>query len=304
MRSKTLKHKSEKMENNQVILEKLFDATIERVWEAITNKDEMKGWYFDLEDFQPVVGFQFQFYGGHEEGIQYLHLCEVIEVIPQKKLTYSWRYAGYSGISFVTFDLNMQGNQTLLKLTHRGIESFPAENPDFALHNFGEGWGELLNNRLRKHLEEQNFQYRISVNAAPEKVFESLTKKIPFWWTEMFEGESDNEGESFTVRFGPAVFKTMRVEKLIRNKKVVWFVTDTLIDIPELTNKTEWLNTSIVWDLSPDNMNTQIRVTHIGLNPHIECYGICSAGWRQFCDSLKAYLEKGIGTAFKEITSK
>ncbi|GEM_PF-846314 len=203
---KNVKAQIRKNGNNQVILEKLFDATIERVWEAITNKDEMKSWYFDFEDFQPVVGFQFQFYGGHEEGIQYLHLCEVIEVIPQKKLTYSWRYAGYSGISFVTFDLYMQGNQTLLKLTHRGIESFPAENPDFALHNFGEGWGELLNNRLRKHLEEQNFQYQISVNATPEKVFESLTRKIPFWWTEMFE-ENQIRRRSFTVRFGSAVFK-------------------------------------------------------------------------------------------------
>lgn len=288
------------MENNQIILERLFNTTVDKVWEAITNKDEMKNWYFDLEDFKPIVGFQFQFYGGHDEGIQYLHLCEVTEVIPQKKLTYSWRYAGYSGISFVTFDLQKKGTQTLLKLTHTGIESFPIENPDFAMHNFEEGWDELLNNRLRKHVEEQNFQHQLSVSVSPEKAFEALTKKIPFWWTEMFEGVSDLEGELFTVRFGPSVFKTMRVEELIRNKKVVWFVTDTLIDIPELSNKTEWLNTKIVWELLTEDINTQIRITHFGLNPNIECYGICSTGWRQFCDSLKSYLEKGNGTPYKE----
>jgi uncharacterized protein YndB with AHSA1/START domain len=288
------------MENNQIILEKLFDATIDKVWGAITNKDEMKNWYFELDDFKPVVGFQFQFYGGHKDGMQYLHLCEVIEVIPQKKLTYSWRYGGYSGISFVTFDLQKKGNQTLLKLIHTGIESFPTENPDFAMHNFEEGWSELLNIRLRKQLEGQNFQHQLFVDASPEKVFESLTKRIPFWWTEMFEGASDNEGEFFTVRFGSSVFKTMRVEELIRNKKVVWFVTDTLIDIPELSNKMEWLNTKIVWELLAEDTNTQIRITHFGLNPNIECYEICSAGWRQFCDSLKSYLEKGSGTPFEE----
>ncbi len=290
------------MKSNLIVLERLFDVPTKRVWKALTDSTEMKSWYFDLPDFKAEIGYQFQFRGGHAEGIQYLHLCEITAVVPNKKLTYSWKYDGYAGVSFVTFELFEQGNKTLLRLTHSGIETFPKENPDFALHNFEEGWNEIINNSLRSHLGNENFHHEITVNASLEKAFESITNDIPLWWTEMFEGDSNKVGEFFTVRFGSSVFKTMRVEELIPNKKVVWFVTDTLIDIPELLNNREWLNTSIVWELKKEKTNTIIQVTHIGLNPDIECYGICSTGWRQFCESLKSYLEKGSGVPFKQVS--
>ncbi len=288
------------MKNNPVVLERLFDASTEKVWKALTDTREMKNWYFDLQEFKTEVGFQFQFIGGNDEGIQYLHLCEITEIIAGKKLTYSWRYEGYSGISFVTFELFEQGNKTLLKLTHRGLETFPIDNPDFGLHNFENGWDQIINTSLRNYIEKDNFQHEITVKTSIENVFKSITKEIPFWWTEMFEGVSDKQGDVFTVRFGSSVFKTMQVEELIFNKKVVWVVSDTFIDIPELTNKREWLNTKIIWELETEKTNTIIRLTHIGLNPGIECYGICAVGWRQFCDSLKTYLEKGSGMPYKE----
>lgn len=287
------------MRNNSIVLERLFDVSSERVWKAITDKNEMKSWYFDLKDFNAQVGFQFQFTGVSNNGVTYIHLCEITEVVPNKKLTYSWRYEGYSGVSFVTFELFEQGNKTLLKLTHSGIETFPLENTDFALHNFENGWNEILNNSLARHLDRDNFQHEISVNASLDKAFKSITQEIPLWWTEMFEGVSGKFGDVFTVRFGPAVFKTMQIEELIPSKKIVWLVTDTLIDIPELNNKTEWLNTKIVWQLKTKETNTIIQVTHIGLSPDIECYGICSTGWQQFCYSLKSHLENGKGMPFK-----
>ena len=42
----------------------------------------------------------------------------------------------HEGISYVTFDLIPQGDQTLLRLTHQGLESFPADNPDFSKDSF------------------------------------------------------------------------------------------------------------------------------------------------------------------------
>ncbi|WP_205945043.1 SRPBCC family protein [Pedobacter psychrodurus] len=72
-------------------------------------------------------------------------------------MTYSWRYDGYSGVSFVTFELFEQGAKTLLRLTLTGIETFPLENTNFGLHNFEEGWNEIINNSLKNHLEQDNF---------------------------------------------------------------------------------------------------------------------------------------------------
>ncbi|HET8803839.1 MAG TPA: SRPBCC domain-containing protein, partial [Aequorivita sp.] len=108
-------------------------------------------WYFDLAEFKAEVGFKFQFMGGTEDD-QYLHLCEILEVVPKKKLTYSWRYDGYEGNSFVTFELFEEGGNTRLKLTHRGLESFP-DKKDFSKSNFEQGWDEIINTSLMHYLK-------------------------------------------------------------------------------------------------------------------------------------------------------
>jgi uncharacterized protein YndB with AHSA1/START domain len=113
----------------------------------------MKKWYFDLADFKAEIGFTFRFSGGPSPERQYLHLCEVTEMIWQKKLTYSWRYEGYTGISFVTFELFEQSGKTLLRLTHKGLVTFPGDNVDFAKDNFNEGWNAIIHTSLKNYLE-------------------------------------------------------------------------------------------------------------------------------------------------------
>ena len=138
-----------------IVVEKTYRATVDRVWKAITDKDQMKQWYFTLEDFRAEPGFEFQFYGQGHKGEQYLHLCKVIEAIPEKKLSYTWKYDGYEGESTVTFELFPEGENTRLVLTHRGLGSFPADNPDFARESFSAGWNELVGSLLEKYLERE-----------------------------------------------------------------------------------------------------------------------------------------------------
>lgn len=133
-------------------MNRIFDADIALVWRALTEKELMKEWYFDLEEFSPVVGFQFAFKGGHHDGIQYNHLCEITEAEFEKKLTYSWKYEGYEGLSFVSFALTSEGSQTRLDFTHSGLTSFPSSNPDFAVHNFEAGWSHFIITALPQFL--------------------------------------------------------------------------------------------------------------------------------------------------------
>lgn len=114
----------------------------------------MQNWYFNLAEFKPEVGFKFEFAGGPAPDRQYTHLCEVTEVIRNKKLTYSWKYKGHAGISYVTFELFEQGKSTLLKFSHSGLESFPAENADFATENFAKGWNHIIHISLKEYLEK------------------------------------------------------------------------------------------------------------------------------------------------------
>ena len=141
------------MKTEPLVIERILGAPAHRIWQAITNLEQMKEWYFDVNRFEPVVGFEFQFSGGSEEK-KYLHLCKITEVIPEKKLSYSWKYEDYEGDTLVTFELFPQEEQTLLRLTHTGLESFPAGNPDFAKESFAEGWTHIIGKSLKEFVEK------------------------------------------------------------------------------------------------------------------------------------------------------
>ncbi len=142
-----------------VVIERTFNAPIARVWKALTDVEEMRQWYFDLKEFTPEVGFEFEFVVEHE-GMKYHHLCKVTEVIPQKKIAYTWRYKGEPGDSLVTFELSADGNKTKLRLTHEGLETFP-KTPAYARKNFEAGWTGI-GTELEQFLEGQDRQFVIS----------------------------------------------------------------------------------------------------------------------------------------------
>jgi len=134
-----------------VVLERTFDAPVARVWKALTDVQEMRQWYFDLKEFRPEVGFEFEFVVEHE-GNKYHHLCKITEVSPQKKIAYTWRYKGEVGESLVTIELSPDGNKTRLKLTHTGIETFP-KTPAYARKNFEAGWTAIIGSELKQFVE-------------------------------------------------------------------------------------------------------------------------------------------------------
>ncbi|MGF1924744.1 MAG: SRPBCC family protein [Bacteroidia bacterium] len=140
------------MNTKPVIVERIFNVSADKVWNAITQNDEMKQWFFKLEDFKPQVGFKFDFMGGPDQETQYLHLCEVTEVIEGSKIAYTWRYDNYPGNSLVTWELFDKGDETLLRITHTGIETFAEAGKAFERNSFNEGWTYFLNTALQGYL--------------------------------------------------------------------------------------------------------------------------------------------------------
>jgi uncharacterized protein YndB with AHSA1/START domain len=141
------------METKPLTIEYTYNTDIEKVWKALTEKKQMKEWYFNLKEFKPEKGFKFQFTGGDEK-TQYLHECEVIVADAPTKLSYSWRYPHYVGRSVVTFELRKEGEmKTKVKLTHEGLDSFPKDDPNFSVASFTKGWHFIVNESLKKYLE-------------------------------------------------------------------------------------------------------------------------------------------------------
>ena len=144
------------MKKDSILVERTFNAPVNKVWTALTNTDEMRKWYFDIEKFEPKAGFKFDFMGGHEDGPQYLHLCEITEAIENEKLAHTWRYDNYPGNSLVCWQLIDKGEQTLVRLTHTDVTTLEEGDPNFSKKNFVEGWNYIVHTSLKKSLEGED----------------------------------------------------------------------------------------------------------------------------------------------------
>ena len=141
------------MNNEPFVIERVYNTPVSKVWKAITDEEQMKQWYFNIAAFKPKPGFEFTFDGGSEEKM-YTHLCKVLEVVPEKKLSYSWAYKDYTGNSVVTFELFDESDKTTLKLIHAGLETFPQDLKDFSRESFTQGWTYITGTSLKNFLEK------------------------------------------------------------------------------------------------------------------------------------------------------
>lgn len=136
-----------------IIVEQHFEKTMNVVWKAITELDQMTKWFFEnIPDFKPEVGFKTQFNVQSGER-NFLHLWEIIDIDQGKKIVYDWRYQEYPGTGKVTFELAEKDGQTVLKLTNEGLESFPKDIPEFTKESCVGGWTYFIKERLKTYLD-------------------------------------------------------------------------------------------------------------------------------------------------------
>lgn len=106
-------------EENPIIIEQVFNQNIQTVWNAITQLDQMKQWFFaNIPAFEPKVEFETQF-NVQAPSRDFLHQWKIIEVIPFKKIVYNWSYENITGQGNVTFELFELENQTKLVLSNK-----------------------------------------------------------------------------------------------------------------------------------------------------------------------------------------
>jgi len=141
-----------KTTDESIIVEQIFDKSIDEVWRAITMLDQMTQWFFkDIPEFKTEVGFKTQF-NVQAPNRDFMHLWEITEVIPQKKIVYNWKYKAYAGDSFVTFELLELDKQTKLVLTCEVVEDFDDNIEEFKRESGITGWNYFIKNRLKEFL--------------------------------------------------------------------------------------------------------------------------------------------------------
>ena len=129
------------------------NAPLDKVWNAITNKEQMKNWYFDIPDFELREGNIFSFYELGDER-KFHHHCEITEVVSQEKLKHSWAYPDISKEkTIVKWELKPENDGTVVTLTHKGLENFHHLGEEFYPEKFRIEWEGIVGNSLKNYVE-------------------------------------------------------------------------------------------------------------------------------------------------------
>lgn len=98
----------------------------EAVWEYLTKPELLELWLMK-NDFQPIAGLEFQFRFQPVPSLNFdgIFYCRVLEIVPFKKLSYSWKCGPGDGKitvdSVVVWTLQRKDNGTELFLEHSGF---------------------------------------------------------------------------------------------------------------------------------------------------------------------------------------
>ncbi|REC80022.1 SRPBCC domain-containing protein [Chryseobacterium elymi] len=140
--------------NTPITVQYKINVPAEKVWKALTDKKEMKFWYFDIQDFTLEAGKEFNFYESGEEK-KYHHQCRILEIIPNKKLIHTWSYPELSdAVTTVAWDLQKEDIGTLVTLTHDHVEGFDGLGENFSRKSFTEGWNGIIGKNMKEYLEK------------------------------------------------------------------------------------------------------------------------------------------------------
>jgi uncharacterized protein YndB with AHSA1/START domain len=142
-----------KRADKPIIVEETFYQPMETVWAAITKPEQMRKWFFDnIPDFKPEVGFETEF-DVENGGRVFPHQWKITKVEPGKLVEYNWRYGGYQGDAYVTFELIKEGSSTRLRLTNTVVEDFQEGIPEFTRESCTGGWVYFIKGQLKKYLD-------------------------------------------------------------------------------------------------------------------------------------------------------
>ncbi|TDW97392.1 SRPBCC family protein [Dinghuibacter silviterrae] len=148
-------------------------------------------------------------------------------------------------------------------------------------------------------MSNNNFKSSISAEVTAVEAIGKISN-IPEWWGVTVTGHTEKQNDTFVVKMTADSFFNFTVAELIPGSRLVWLVTDCYM--PWYSDKTEWTNTRLIFDLHEQNGVTALTFTHEGLTPDVECYKDCEPGWTHWIQtSLFSYLTNGKGV-FREPT--
>lgn len=125
-------------------------------------------------------------------------------------------------------------------------------------------------------MDKKDFTARILVDQNPTTAFNAI-KNVRAWWSEEIEGPTDQLNEVFFYHYKDIHLCKIKLIELVPDKKIVYLVLDNQFNFTK--DKTEWIGTKLIFDITTESGKTKVQFTHEGLVPDYECYNVCFDAW-------------------------
>lgn len=139
----------------------------------------------------------------------------------------------------------------------------------------------------------KNFTITILVNQDSESTFNAI-KNFSKWWSEEIKGNTDKLNEVFFYHYKDVHLCKLKLIEIIPNKKLVYQVIENQFNF--VKDKSEWINTKLIFDITKEGDKIKVQFTHEGLVPEYECYDVCNDAWTGYIQgSLQSLITTGKG---------
>jgi hypothetical protein len=143
-------------------------------------------------------------------------------------------------------------------------------------------------------MSSPSFTTAFTVDQTPDEAFAAINN-VRGWWSGEIDGDTDHLGAEFTYRYQDIHRSKQKITEWTPGKRVVWHVVDGYLNFTD--DKNEWTGTDVVFEIAKTGDKTQVRFTHVGLEPEVECFDRCSSGWSFYInDSLRNFIATGKAT--------
>ncbi|WP_119269297.1 SRPBCC family protein [Taklimakanibacter deserti] len=151
--------KDAKPDTHAIVVDEVMPHAPETIWKTLTTGALITRWMMPPKDFAPVPGNRFTYQTTPAGAWDGVIRCEVLEVIPNERFSYSWKggdagNSGYGSLldTIVTWTLSRVADGTRVRLVHSG---FVTPRNDTAFKNMSEGWKKIIP-RLGAVTDEQD----------------------------------------------------------------------------------------------------------------------------------------------------
>lgn len=149
------------------------------------------------------------------------------------------------------------------------------------------------NKQIQLDMENKDYSTAFLIDESPSKAFNAIMD-FREWWSEEIEGHTDVLGETFFYHYKDLHLSKMKLIERVPNERLVYLVVDNQFSF--VKDKTEWIDTKLIFDISKEGERTKVQFTHQGLVPTYECYEVCEDAWTSYIQgSLQSLITTGEG---------